>query len=251
MVADGFHSFSDGASNIVGLCGMWIAARPIDKTHPYGHKKYETFAAVGIAMLLFLVCFNILRDSIQNFFTSQIPQVNLTGFFVMFFTLAINMAVMNYEYKAGKRLRSDILLSDSLHTRADILTSLSVIIALIAVKIGYPILDPLAAIIIAIFILYSALDILRHSSRILCDAAALDSDEIEKIVMGIEGVRKCHKIRARGRADDIYVDLHVLVKDTMHINSAHQLSYKIENEIKKRIPGVSDVTVHMEPMDSQ
>lgn len=251
MIADGFHSFSDGSSNIIGLFGIWLASQPKDQDHPYGHNKYETFTAICIAILLFLVCFNILHDSWERFRVPVASRVDLNSFLVMIFTMMINIGVMNYEYNSGKRLNSDILVSDSLHTRADIFTSFSVILALVATKLGFPILDPLAAMVIALFIAYAGIDILRHCSRVLCDTAAIDEGRIAKICLAIEGVIKCHKIRTRGRSDDIYVDLHVLVRNDMHIDKAHELSYKIEDAIKKEIPGVSDVTVHMEPLKSR
>ena len=251
MVADGFHSFADGSSNVIGLFGIWLATRPKDEDHPYGHNKYETFTAICIAILLFLVCFNILHDSWGRFHSPVATQVDLNSFLVMIFTIVINIGVMNYEYNAGKRLNSDILVSDSLHTRADIFTSFSVIFALVATKLGFPVLDPIAAIVIALFIAYAGIDILRHCSRILCDTAVIDKERIARICLEVEGVIKCHKIRTRGRIDDIYVDLHVLVRNDMHMDRAHELSYHIEDAIKKEIPGVTDVIVHMEPLKSR
>lgn len=251
MVADGFHSFSDGSSNIIGLVGIWFASKPVDKSHLYGHKKYETFTAIGIALLLFLVCFNILHESIGRFHNPVTPTVNIYSFIVMFTTISINIVVAIYEYKKGKELYSDILTSDSMHTAADIFTSLSVIIALIAVRLGYPMVDTIGSVIIALFIAYIALKILRESSGILCDAAVLDSREIEKVVKDIEGVIGCHKIRTRGRKDDIHIDLHVLVREDMHIDKAHELSYKIEERIKREFTGVTDIVVHSEPYRSK
>lgn len=249
MAADGFHSFSDGGSNIVGLVGIWVAAQPVDREHPYGHKKYETFYSLGIAILLFIVCFNIFHDGIARLKMPVIPQVNIYSFIVMFVTTAVNFFVMAYEYRTGKRLNSDILVSDSLHTRADILTSFSVILALLAVKIGFPVMDAAGSLLIGGFIAYSAFGILRQSSKVLCDTAVIDTREIERVVKGIAGVEACHKIRTRGRCDDIFIDLHVLVRNDMHMDRAHELSYRIENAIKKQFSGVSDVVVHLEPLD--
>ena len=248
MLADGFHSFSDGASNIIGLVAIGFAARPKDEDHLYGHKKYETFASLGIAMLLILVCYNILSSSIERFFNLVVPDVNNYSFAIMFMTIAINLGVATYEYKKGKRTNSDILVSDSMHTGADILTSFSVLVALFAVRLGYPIVDPIGSLIIALFIAYAAFRILRESCRVLCDQAVLDSRQIKKVVKKIEGVIDSHKIRSRGRRDDVYIDLHVLLKKDMHIDQAHKISYKIEDEIRRSFPGVSDVLVHLEPL---
>jgi cation diffusion facilitator family transporter len=248
MLADGFHSLSDGASNIVGLIGIHFACQPKDKDHPYGHRKYETFFSLGIAALLFIVAFNLAKEGILRIREPDIPQIDSRNFIIMMVTLAINFGVMNYEKKKGELLQSDILISDAMHTKADILTSLSVIIALIFIKLGYPILDHIATIFISLFIASTGYHIVKQSSAILCDTAAiLDEKKIIEIVLGIKGVKTCHKIRTRGRPDDIYLDLHVQVNPNMHMDNAHRISFQIEEAIKKGIPEITDVVVHMEP----
>ena len=250
MTADGFHSLSDGTSNVIGIVGIHLACQPVDKDHPYGHKKYETLFSLGIAAMLFIVSFNLLKQGFQRLQQPISFQADLGSFAVMLITLAINIYVMRYEYKKGKILNSDILVSDSLHTRADIFTSISVIISLIVTKLGFPLIDPIVTILISLFIGYAAFTIAKQSSDVLCDTAIfMDDQKVKEIVLKIEGVRACHKIRSRGRIDDIYIDLHVQVNPSMHINNAHQISYRIEEAIKSAIPGITDVVVHMEPLD--
>ncbi|MFC1675166.1 cation diffusion facilitator family transporter [Candidatus Omnitrophota bacterium] len=250
MTADGFHSLSDGASNIIGLAGIYFASRPKDRDHPYGHKKYETFFSLGIAALLFVLCFNLLKDGFSRLYAPVVPVVDLRSFLIMIFTMGVNFWVMKYERKKGELLQSDILISDAMHTRADILTSISVIVTLVAIKLGFPIIDPLATIAISLFIGHAGYEIIKQSSAVLCDTAPIvDVKMIVDSVLGVKGVNNCHKIRTRGRPDDIHVDLHVQVKPDMHIEEAHKISYAIEESIKKAIPSVSDVVVHMEPKE--
>jgi cation diffusion facilitator family transporter len=251
MSADGFHSLSDGLSNIIGLLGIWIASRPIDESHPYGHRKYETLTSIGISAILFLACLNVVREGVLRFLRPVLPEVNWGSFAVMGGTLTINLLVMTYEARKGRLLKSDVLLSDALHTRADILTSASVIVTLIGVRLGYAILDPIVSLVIAGFIAYAAVDILREGSRVLSDGVAIQTDEIERAVLGIEGVKECHQIRSRGRQDDIHIDLHVLVDPRMHVDKAHRLSYAIEDKMKSEFHGVTDVVVHIEPLVKQ
>ena len=249
MTADGFHSLSDGTSNIIGIAGIHFACQPVDKDHPYGHKKYETLFSLGIAAMLFIVSFNLLKQGWQRLQHPVAFQADLGSFAVMLVTLAVNIYVMRYEYKKGKALKSDILVSDSLHTRADIFTSFSVIISLIVTRLGFPLVDPIVTLLIALFIGYAAFEIVKQSSDVLCDTAVfLDDQKVKDIVLKVEGVRACHKIRSRGRIDDVYIDLHVQVHPSMHIDSAHQISYRIEEAIKSAIPGITDVVVHMEPL---
>jgi len=248
MTADGFHSLADGTSNIIGLIGIHFACQPTDKDHPYGHRKYETLFSLVIAALLFIVAFNLAKGGIKRINQPIIPQVDLRSFLIMAITVAVNLFVIYYETKKGKLLHSDILISDAMHTKADIFTSASVIITLIVIKLGYPLFDPIATIIISLFIAHAGYDIIKRSSAVLCDTAAiLDVKKLVDIVLGIKGVKNCHKIRTRGRPDDIHVDLHVQVSSDMHMDEAHKISYTIEEEIKKGIPEITDVVVHMEP----
>jgi len=248
MMADGFHSLADGASNIIGLIGITLASRPPDKDHPYGHKKYETLFSLAISGMLFFVCFNLLSEGIKRLHGHMTPQVDAVSLTVMLTTMLVNIFVMAYENRAGKSLNSDILVSDSLHTKADIFTSASVIIAMIVIKAGHPILDPIVTIMIAFFIAYAAFSIARNSSKVLCDEIViLDDNKISDVVMAVKGVKACHKIRTRGRPDDIHVDLHVQVSPDMHVDRAHDISYRIEGAIKSCISGVTDVVVHIEP----
>ncbi|MBU2541604.1 MAG: cation diffusion facilitator family transporter [Candidatus Omnitrophica bacterium] len=249
MVADSFHSFSDSASNIIGLLGVWIAYLPLDKDHPYGHKKYETLTSIGIALLLFLACFNIISLSLKRVISPITPNIDIVSVSVMLLTLAINLGVMIYEHREGKRLASDILISDSMHTRADIFTSLSVLFSFLAVKMGMVMLDPIIALMISIFIGKVAVEIILEASKVLCDTTVVEAKRIEQICLEVPGVIKCHKIRTRGRADDVHMDLHVLINKRTRFADAHDLSSFIEQKIKKEIAGVSDVVIHMEPCD--
>lgn len=251
MVADGFHSFSDGASNIIGIIGIFIASRPADEDHPYGHRKYETFASVGISILLFLISFNLIKGTIGRFLNPIVPEVNPFSFGIMLFTIAVNIIVFAYERKKSKELVSDVLYADSEHTRSDILVSISVVFTLLAIKAGFPMVDTIVAMVISVLIAKSGVDILRASSRVLCDRIAIVSDKVRNVVIQIEGVREVHQIRTRGRTDDIHVDLHVLVDTSMDVGDAHEIAERIENKIKKIIDGVSDVVVHIEPENTR
>lgn len=247
MTADGLHSFSDGTSNIVGLIGLSIASRPKDATHPYGHQKFETLTSMGIGALLIAVAFNIFRSALDRFAHPAVPEVTLASFAVMIFTMAVNIGVMAYEYKKGRELKSDFLVSDSLHTRSDILTSSSVILSLFAVRAGFPIFDPIISIFIAFLIVFTAMKILNDAAKVLSDASVIDTFKIESIVRSFTDVKLCHKIRTRGREDSIFIDLHIWVDPEMHIDKAHALSHEIERKLEAELPGVKEAIVHIEP----
>lgn len=249
MTADGVHSFGDGASNIIGLVGIWAASKPKDESHPYGHKKFETFATLGIATVLFFAAFNILREAVLRMYRPVAPDVTAFSFVLMAATMAVNVFVMRYEHKKGRELSSDILICDSLHTKSDIFASMVVIVTLISIKAGFSFLDTVVSSLIAVLIAKSAFGILKTSSDVLCDANVIDNSRIADIVSEIDNVKSVHKIRTRGRKDDIHVDLHVIVDAMTSIKDAHKISHKIQALLKDRIKGITDVVVHMEPME--
>ena len=247
MQADGYHSLFDGVSNIIGIIGIQIASKPPDKNHPYGHQKYETMASIAIATLLLFVGFEILQSSIDRFTTGAQPDVTSMSFIVMVTTIGINLLVTTYEHRKGVQLNSEILIADSMHTKSDIYVSLSVILGLIAAKAGYPIIDPLIALVIAIVIVRAGILIIRQSSYTLCDVSRIDDEAICCIVEAMEGVIECHRIRTRGGANDIHIDLHVKVHPDMHTDKAHALAHDVEKRLKDNFDGVTDVVVHIEP----
>jgi len=247
MTADGVHSFADGASNIIGLVGIWAASKPIDEDHPYGHKKYETIATLGISVMLFLASFDIIKGSFLRLFHPVVPDVNAFSFSLMAVAFLINIIVMRYEYKKGRQLSSDVLVCDSIHTKSDMFVSSAVIVTLISTKLGLPIIDTVVAFIIGVLIAKTGFDILKKSSDVLCDGEAVEKAKIARVVSGVFGVKAIHKIRTRGREDDVHVDLHVAVNTSMHVDAAHELSHRISDTLKEKIPGITDVIVHIEP----
>lgn len=249
MSADGLHSFFDSTANIIGLVGISLAARPPDRDHPYGHAKYESFAAMGIAILLFAGCLQLIVSAAGRLQSGGSPNVTGLSFVVMALTLIINVGVSSYEYVLGRRLKSSILVADSLHTRSDVFASLGVILGLFAVRMGYPLADPLIALFICVLIIHTGLEIIRESSTALLDRAAIDEKVIIDLARSVEGVCSCHAVRTRGMAEEIYVDLHIEVDASLSMELAHEVGVDVERAIKGRIPEVRDVVVHLEPKD--
>lgn len=247
MVADGYHSMSDGASNVIGIIGIWLASKPADESHPYGHHKFETLATIVISLLLFFVSFEILSDAYERFKNPVTPDINVLNFVIMIGTLFINTLVVWYEHKKGKELKSSILISDSKHTKSDIYVSISVIVSLLAVKFGFQIVDTIVAAVIAVLIIKAGFEILIPGINILSDANIMDTDEIHDLVMLIPEVIFCHKIRTRGKEDHVMIDLHVGIDKEFTLEYAHILAHSIEDMLKSKLEGIGEVIVHMEP----
>jgi cation diffusion facilitator family transporter len=247
MVADGYHSLFDGASNIIGLAGSFIAARPPDSEHPYGHMKYETLASIFIALLLIFVGVEIFQNAVNRFFAPSNPEVTAISFLIILGTMCINYLVTRYEYKQGESLRSQVLIADSMHTKSDIYVSLSVLVSLVAIELGFPFIDPVISLVISFLIFKAGYKIIKEGSMALLDMARIQEKEICELVMGVDGVMGCHKIRTRGSMGDIKVDMHILLQSDMSLEDAHFISHKVSKKLKGEYKDISDVVVHLEP----
>jgi cation diffusion facilitator family transporter len=250
IVSDGFHSLADSTSNIIGLVGLRAARKPPDADHPYGHRKFETLAAGFIFVFLLLAVVEIGRAALQRFASPAPPQVTWLSFAVMIATLAVNLAVVRYEAGQGRRLKSELLMADSVHTRSDVFATIGVLISLSAVALGYPILDPIAGIAIAILIGRTSYEIARDTSGILSDRIVIGEDDIRDVVMSVPQVIGCHHIRTRGSMDHVFLDLHVWFPATMPLRDAHALSHDVKDRLMERFPQIGDAIIHIEPPPS-
>ncbi|MGE0040249.1 MAG: cation diffusion facilitator family transporter [Vicinamibacterales bacterium] len=247
ILSDGFHSLTDTASNVVGMVGVRIASRPPDENHPYGHRKFETMAAIGILVFLLLVLVEVLRAAVDRLGSGATPAVPPLSFVVMAGTLAVNVLVVRYERRAGRRLASEVLLADARHTMSDVFTSSAVIVALVGVRLGVPMADPLAALVIAGFIGRACWEIFEESARVLADEAVIPEEAIRDTVNGVPGVIGCHQIRSRGSADHVFVDLHIWLDAALPLHDAHEVSHDVKDRLMERFPAIQDAIIHIEP----
>jgi cation diffusion facilitator family transporter len=251
LIADGFDSVFDSASNVIGLVGIYLAARPADDDHPYGHRKAETMTALFISSLLFLTTWELIESAVERLRDPSLIQarVNVWSFGALLVSIVVHLTVVRYELRAGRRLHSDVLVADALHTRADIFVSLSVVGGLIAVKLGLPIVDPILAIVVALLIAKIGIDIIREGSPTLMDKVAVSPEQVQGIALSVPGVLACHKVRSRGHETASYVDLHIQVDPAMSIQQAHAIAHEVQRQVCDRFVHVQDATIHIEPVD--
>jgi len=248
VIADGVHSIVDSSSNVIGLIGVWVGARPADENHPYGHHKYETIAAMGIGAMLIVAGIEIGRGVIARLTgRSAAPEITPLTLGLMAVTFAVNLAIVAYETRAGRQLQSDILLADAAHTRTDLFVTLSVLISLIGARFGLVWLDPLVAGFVVLLLFRAAFSIVRSTSYVLTDTAVANPKDVERIALGVPGVNRVSGVRSRGRRDAIYVDLHVKVDPAMDTDQAHGVASEVEHRISTALPNVVDTLVHIEP----
>jgi Co/Zn/Cd efflux system component len=152
ITADGIHSLLDSASNVIGLIGISVAGRPADSNHPYGHRKYETFAALGVAVMLFFGCYEIITTAIERLRNPRLPHVDAIGYGVLGLTLVINALVVVYERREARRLQSELLESDAAHTGSDVFATLLVFASFVAAHFRLQAADVVAAALIVVLI---------------------------------------------------------------------------------------------------
>lgn len=251
MVADAFHSLLDGSSNIIGLIGVTLASRPRDDSHLYGHAKFETFASIGIVVLLLVTAVQIIESVIGRVSSGQMvtPEANLLAFVTMGTTMMINIFISVYERRQGARLSSTFLVADSRHTMSDVYVSFSVIASLVAAYFGLAIVDIIVGGFIAGAIVVAAMRIMKDASTVLLDRAVLDPQAVAAVCLGVNepGMLGCHKVRTRGSEAGYWIDLHLLVEPEMPTRESHRIASAVERRLKDEYGDGTDVVIHIEP----
>jgi cation diffusion facilitator family transporter len=247
IVSDGYHSLTDSASNVIGLIGLRAARKPPDEDHPYGHRKYETLAAAAIFIFLLLAVLEIFRAALKRLASPGSPEITVLSFVVMTATLLINLWVVRYESGEARRLNSELLQADSVHTRSDVFATIGVLISLGATRMGFPIFDPIAGIAIALLIARTGFQIGRDTSRILSDRVVIDEEAVRRVVMDVPQVLGCHHIRSRGSVDHVFLDLHVWFPADARLRDAHELSHIVKSRLMQKYPQIADAIIHIEP----
>jgi cation diffusion facilitator family transporter len=198
-------------------------------------------------IFLILVLREVISGAWERFNTGGQPTINTLTFIVMGGTFAVNLGVVFYERKAGRRLQSEVLLADAQHTLSDLLTSATVIVALIGVKAGYTWLDPAAALVVAAFIGYACWEIFNSTTGILADRFVIPEDEILQVVKSVPEVIGSHHVRTRGSADFVFLDLHIWMDANMPLDKAHSISHVVKDRLMARFPQIKDAIIHIEP----
>jgi cation diffusion facilitator family transporter len=247
ILSDGFHSLTDSTSNVLALVGVHIARRPPDADHPYGHRKFETLASGAIFVFLGVVMIEVLLKAGQRLYWGGAPEITATSFIVMAVTAVVNVIVVRYEGGAARRLKSEVLFADAMHTKSDLLTSATVVAALVGAWLGWPILDPLAGLVVAAFIGKAGFAIARETSFILADRVVIGEDDLREVVMGVPGILGCHHIRTRGPMDHVFLDLHIWMDPDTPLREAHARSHVVKDALIQRYPQIADAVIHIEP----
>lgn len=253
ITADGFHSLMDGASNAVGLVANRIAAQPPDDDHPYGHRRFETLAALVIGGLLVLTAWEIAGAALDRLKDEAAPVLSPLAFAVMLSTLVVNTAVNRYQVRAGRRLRSELLLADAANTGADVFVTLSVLLSMALVTAtGAAWVDAVAALAVVLLIGRAAWRILGQTSAVLVDAAPYAPDHLTGLLHPETASRAMRVLRARSRGplDAAQIDIDVEVPPETTTAQTADLSARIRACLCESLDGVAEIEVHFVPGES-
>lgn len=257
MVADAVHSLSDFVTDVIVIVFVKIAGKPRDKGHEYGHGKFETFATMIIGFILCLAGLGLMINGIElvvhSLYGHTLPKPGMLALVIAIISIISKEWLYRYTTNVGKKVNSQAVIANAWHHRSDAISSVGTLIGISgAIFLGdkWRILDPIAAIVVSLFIIKSGYDIMKPAVADLLEASLPESmeNEILKLVKTVPGITYVHNLRTRRIGNDIAVDLHVKMDGHLTLTTAHELATEAENAIKSRFGNNSIINIHMEPL---
>jgi cation diffusion facilitator family transporter len=252
LVADGVHSFSDLATDLLVIAAARHATQGPDQEHPYGHGRIQTAASVFLALSLVAVALGIVWDSLARL---QNVDGNLQPGYWALVVAAVSAllkeAIYRYTARSARRLDSKLLEVNAWHSRSDAFSSLVVIAGTGGAIAGFPWADPAAAIMVAGLIIHIAWKIGREGFNELIDTGVSPdlAKQIEFLIMQVDGVREMHQLRTRKMGSEILADVHIHVGPRISVSEGHRIGDAVTERLEQGTPGLRDVTVHIDPED--
>ena len=253
MIADGLHSASDIITSMGVLIGNYISSKPFDKEHNYGHEKAETLVSFLLSIILVGVALSIGYEASKSLF--NIEGIAIPTLLPLVVSI-ISILIKEYQYritkKKKKKINSPALKADAWHHRSDALSSIAAFVGIGGAMLGFKILEPLASIVVALFVCKVGYDILKNAVNELMDVSIDETyeNEIKKIAQLTEGVMNLGSLRTRKHGASAYVDLVICVDGKLTVTSGHDIATNLEKKIQNDINIVKGITVHVEPCNS-
>jgi cation diffusion facilitator family transporter len=252
ILSEAAHSGLDLLAAVITLFAVTFADRPADEDHQYGHGKLENISAFIETLLLVITCAWIIWEGVSRLVDqTHHVETNIWSFIVMGTSMIVDVSRSRALYRVAKKYHSQALEADALHFSSDVWSSLTVIAGLFFVWIGYPVFDSLAAIAVALLVLFVSYRLGRRTIDALMDRVPKElANEIEHAIKSVDGVEELRKLRIRPSGAHIFVDAVVAIRRTIPFQSAHAIMDSIERTIRS-IHTNADVVVHAEPFESK
>jgi cation diffusion facilitator family transporter len=254
LLADGVHSLSDLASDTLVLLATKHGAQPADDDHPYGHARFETAATVVLGVMLIIVAIGIAWDAIErSLAASDLATPSFLAIIVATISLASNEWLYQYTMAVAQRIHSKLLEANAWHHRSDAISSFVVLVGIAGAMVGFPVLDAIAAFIVALMIAHIAWQLISNSVKELVDTAVDDEtqQEIINLITQTDGVVSLHMLRTRLMGAKILIDAHLQVQPRLSVSEGHQIAETVEYLLKNQVDHVRDVTIHIDPQDDE
>lgn len=256
MISDGIHSASDVFSTIIVIIGVRISGRKSDANHQYGHERMECVASLILAVVLFLTGLGIGKEGLSNILAGNYADLTVPGLFALIMAV-ISIAVKEWMYwytrAAAKKINSGALMADAWHHRSDALSSIGAFIGILGARMGYPVLDSVASLVICVFIAKAAYDIFKDAIDKMVDKSC-DQDTVKAMTeaaMEQEGVEQVDEIRTRLFGSKIYMDIEIGCDGELSLNQAHQIAERVHDTMENTFPLVKHCMVHVNPVNHE
>lgn len=254
MISDAIHSASDVFSTFVVIIGIKLASKKADKEHPYGHERLECVAAIVLSMVLFITGFGIGAAALKNITSGDYNNIVVPGILALvaaIVSIVSKEAMYWYTRYNAKRIDSSALMADAWHHRSDAFSSIGALIGIAGARLGFPIMDSIASLIIFVFIIKAAYDIFKDAIDKMVDHACDDAtvNQIRECVMKHEDVLGIDMLQTRIFGNKIYVDLEIETDGSYTLSKAHTIAETVHDDIEKSFPKVKHIMVHVNPAD--
>lgn len=254
MISDAIHSASDVFSTFVVIIGIKLASKKADKEHPYGHERLECVAAIVLSMVLFITGFGIGAAALKNITSGDYNNIVVPGILALvaaIVSIVSKEAMYWYTRYNAKRIDSSALMADAWHHRSDAFSSIGALIGIAGARLGFPIMDSIASLIIFVFIIKAAYDIFKDAIDKMVDHACDDDtvNQIRECVMKHEDVLGIDMLQTRIFGNKIYVDLEIETDGSYTLSKAHTIAETVHDDIEKSFPKVKHIMVHVNPAD--
>jgi len=254
IISDAIHSASDVFSTIVVIIGIKFASKEPDKEHPYGHERLECVTAIILAMILFMTGLGIGLEALKNIFNADYPHnaPGILAFIAAIISIIGKEGMYWYTRYYAKMIDSDALMADAWHHRSDAFSSIGALIGIGGAKLGFPIMDSIASIVISAFIAKASYDIFKDAMDKMIDHACDDETEtqIRTCVMENENVMGIDLLKTRIFGNKIYVDVEILADAACTLKEAHLIARKVHNKIEETFPKVKHIMVYVNPAEN-
>ncbi len=251
MISDAIHSASDVFSTIVVMIGVKLSSKEADKEHPYGHERLECVAAIILSIILLATGFFIGYDGFEKISSdqSEIPIPGILALFAAILSIVVKELMFWYTRHYAKMIESGSLMAEAWHHRSDSLSSVGALIGIVGARMGLPILDPFASIVICFFIAKAAVDIFKDAVDKMIDHSSSDEFEnaLKNFIMTHDGVNSIDLLKTREFGNRIYVELEISVDGYLPLIEAHEIAKNVHDDLETHFKKVKHIMIHVNP----